>query len=117
MCAFIFAELVRASRPVADDQHGRGTARVYIRTGYAASSAYYTSTGLPWYAVRAYYFNGPWSGNGYCYTGWADYAGRNGIACVPGTASRAATASCIIASRTGTSKKSPENIGRRVAAR
>jgi hypothetical protein len=60
--------------------------RVYIRTGYAASSNYYTATGLPWYAVRAYYFNGPWSGNGYSYTGWADYAGRNGIACVPGTA-------------------------------
>ncbi len=60
--------------------------RVYIRTGYAASSNYYTATGLPWYAVRAYYFNGPWSGNGYSYTGWADYAGRNGIGCVPGTA-------------------------------
>ena len=36
--------------------------------------------------MRAYYFNGPWSGNGYSYTGWADYAGRNGIGCVPGTA-------------------------------
>ena len=62
-------------------------ARVYIRTGgYAASAAYYTATGLPWYAVRAYYFDGPWSGNGYSYTGWADYASRNGIACTPGTA-------------------------------
>ena len=60
--------------------------RVYIRTGYAASAAYYTATGLPWYAVRAYYFGGPWSGNGYSYTGWGDYAARNGIACVPGTA-------------------------------
>ena len=60
--------------------------RVYIRTGYAASSNYYTATGLPWYAVRAYYFNGPWSGNGYSYAGWSDYAGRNGIGCVPGTA-------------------------------
>jgi len=29
---------------------------------------------------------GPWSGNGYSYTGWADYAARNGIGCVPGTA-------------------------------
>ena len=36
--------------------------------------------------TRAYYFNGPWSGNGYSYTGWADYAARNGIGCVPGTA-------------------------------
>ena len=60
--------------------------RVYIRTGYAASAAYYTATGLPWYAVRAYYFGGPWSGPGYSYTGWGDYAARNGIACVPGTA-------------------------------
>ena len=59
--------------------------RVYIRTGYAASSNYYTATGLPWYAVRAYYFNGPWSGPGYSYTGWADYAARTGIGCTPGT--------------------------------
>ena len=29
---------------------------------------------------------GPWSGPGYSYTGWADYAARNGIGCVPGTA-------------------------------
>ena len=43
-----------------------------------------------WYAVRAYYFNGPWSGTGYSYAGWADYAKRNGIACVPGTAIKGA---------------------------
>lgn len=61
-------------------------ARVYIRTGYAASAAYCTATGLPWYAVRAYYFGGPWSGANYSYAGWSDYAGRNGIACTPGTA-------------------------------
>lgn len=60
-------------------------ARVYIRTGYAASPAYYTATGLPWYAVRAYYFNGPWSGTGYSYAGWDDYSKRNGIGCTPGT--------------------------------
>jgi hypothetical protein len=36
--------------------------RVYIRTGYAAD-------GLPWYAVRAYYFGGLWSGPGYGYAG------------------------------------------------
>jgi hypothetical protein len=35
--------------------------------------------------VRAYYFGGPWSGTGYSYTGWSDYAGRNGIGCTPGT--------------------------------
>jgi hypothetical protein len=61
-------------------------ARVYIRTPYAASSAYYTGTDLPWYAVRAYYFNGPWSGPGYSYAGWSDYAARSGIGCTPGTA-------------------------------
>ena len=60
-------------------------ARVYIRSGYAASAVYTQSAGLPWYAVRAYYFGGPWSGQGYSYTGWADYAGRNGIGCVPGS--------------------------------
>jgi hypothetical protein len=64
-------------------------ARVYIR-GYAARAAYFGAAGLPWYAVRAYYFNGPWSGTGYSYAGWADYAKRNGIACVPGTAIKGA---------------------------
>jgi hypothetical protein len=43
---------------------------------------YYTNDGLPWYAVRAYYFGGPWS---YGYSGWTDYAARNGIGCVPGS--------------------------------
>jgi hypothetical protein len=46
-------------------------------------------SGLSWYAVRAYYAGGPWSGSvggwGYGYSGWADYAARNGIGCVPGT--------------------------------
>ena len=60
-------------------------ARVYIR-GYAARAAYVGSAGLPWYAVRAYYFNGPWSGARYSYAGWSDYAARNGIGCTPGTA-------------------------------
>ena len=41
--------------------------------------------GVAWYAVRAYYFGGPWTGPYYSYTGWSDYAARNGIACVPGT--------------------------------
>jgi hypothetical protein len=45
---------------------------------------------LSWYAVRAYYMGGPWSGVGpngvpYHWTGWADYAARGGIGCVPGT--------------------------------
>jgi hypothetical protein len=56
-------------------------------------------TGLPWYAVRAYYTGGPWCAvgagfGGYygaglnnwtCYSGWSDYAQRNGIGCTPGT--------------------------------
>ena len=60
-------------------------ARVYLR-GYAARAAYVGSEGNPWYAVRAYYFGGPWSGAGYSYTGWPDYAARSGIVCTPGTA-------------------------------
>jgi len=46
-------------------------------------------TGLSWYAVRAYYTDGPWSGvvSGWPYhwTGWSDYAAQNGIGCTPGT--------------------------------
>ncbi|MBR0822492.1 hypothetical protein [Bradyrhizobium liaoningense] len=61
-------------------------------------------TGLPWYAVRAYYAGGPWcgagGGTGYgygttagvfgrasytCYDGWDSYAKLNGIGCTPGT--------------------------------
>ena len=60
-------------------------ARVYIRSGYAARAVYVDSEG-PWYAVRAYYHGGPWSGPGYSYAGWDDYAAHNGIACHPGTA-------------------------------
>jgi hypothetical protein len=59
-------------------------ARVYIRSGYAARAVYVQSAGAPGYAVRAYLAD-PWSGDRYSYTGWADYAGRNGIGCVPGT--------------------------------
>ena len=57
-------------------------------------------TGLSWDAVRAYYVGGPWCGVGTtagfygtpgglnswtCYTGWPDYAQRNGIGCTPGS--------------------------------
>jgi hypothetical protein len=58
--------------------------RVYITRGYAVN-AIYVEPGT-WDAVRAYYFDGPWSGRGYSYAGWADYAARNGIGCTPGTA-------------------------------
>ena len=50
-------------------------------------------TGVPWDAVRAYYAGGPWcavgdsgwAGRWSCYSGWADYAQRNGIGCTPGS--------------------------------
>ena len=49
-------------------------------------------TGVPWDAVRAYYAGGPWcagnvwwAGRWGCYSGWADYAQRNGIGCTPGS--------------------------------
>ena len=59
-------------------------ARLLVRPGYAARAVYVDSAS--WYAVRAYYFGGPWSGVGYTYAGWDDYAARNGIGCRPGTA-------------------------------
>jgi hypothetical protein len=31
------------------------------------------------------YWGGPWSGPGYSYAGWDDYASRYGIGCTPGT--------------------------------
>lgn len=58
-------------------------ARVVIRTGYAANAVY--TSNPAWYAVRAYYMGGPWSGVGYSYAGWPDYAAGNGIGCTPGT--------------------------------
>lgn len=61
-------------------------ARITVRPGYAARAAYVHSEGLPWYAVRAYYWGGPWSGDRYSYASWDDYAKRNGIGCTPGTA-------------------------------
>jgi len=60
-------------------------ARLYVSPRYAAAAVYHPSAGLPWYAVRAYYFNGPWSGPYYSWAGWSDYAARNGIGCTPGT--------------------------------
>ena len=89
-CAFASVALLS---PKAD-----AAARVYIY----GPNPYYTATGLPWYAVRAYYAGGPWcavggtsgygmagglwGGSWSCYSGWADYAQRNGIGCTPGTA-------------------------------
>ena len=58
--------------------------RIYVARGYAANAVYVDNPS--WYAVRAYYMGGPWSGVGYSYAGWPDYAARNGIGCTPGTA-------------------------------
>ena len=60
------------------------------RTRLYVSPTYYYApgqggAGLPWYAVRAYFADGPWSGRGYSWAGWSDYAARNGIVCTPGT--------------------------------
>jgi hypothetical protein len=57
-------------RPYAGD-------RLYVSPAPAVAA----SDGLPWYAVRAYYNDGPWYG----YGGWADYRARNAIICDPGT--------------------------------
>lgn len=59
--------------------------RIYVGPRYAVHAVYHRDPALPWYAVRAYYWGGPWSGSYYSYKGWADYAKINNIACVPGT--------------------------------
>jgi hypothetical protein len=82
-------EAYGVAAPVAD------TSRLYVTPYGGVGQGYYTvphysiynqyiadATGLPWYAVRAYYAGGPW----YIGTnGWDDYAARNGIGCTPGS--------------------------------
>ncbi|MBR0731635.1 hypothetical protein JQ595_23100 [Bradyrhizobium japonicum] len=75
--------------------------RLYV-SPYPYNSYIADQTGMPWYAVRAYYAGGPWCGvggrTGYgttvgvfgrasytCYDGWDSYAKLNGIGCAPGT--------------------------------
>ena len=51
---------------------------------YPGGSPYASGTPItprPHYALAAYYAGGPWYG----YSGWDDYAARNGIKCTPGT--------------------------------
>ena len=79
--ALVFVTLLSLSWTV----QAQAAHRLYVGRGYAASALYHHDPGLSWYAVRAYYWDGPWSGPGYSYTGWSDYAGRYGIACVPGS--------------------------------
>ena len=59
--------------------------RIYVSPYYAVNAVYHPAPGLAWYAVRAYYWGGPWSGPYYSWAGWTDYAARNNIGCVPGT--------------------------------
>jgi hypothetical protein len=81
-CALSFSPTMSGQDGWSLTSQAEARARVYIHGG---TGGYYTATGLPWYAVRAYYFGGPWSGPYYSYAGWSDYAGRNGIGCTPGT--------------------------------
>jgi len=84
-------------------EQGSAQPRLHVYRSYQPFNPYRPSTsGDPWYAVRAYYAGGPWGcavggagvapvgyGPGYnpftCYSGWADYKARNGIGCDPGT--------------------------------
>ncbi len=70
--------------------------RLYVGPHYYYSPYIADQSGLSWSAVRAFYAGGPWCpvGGGYggpglnnwtCYSGWDDYASRNGIGCTPGT--------------------------------
>ena len=65
--------------------------RVYVTSPYAATGGYARNDGS-WYAVRAYYWGGPWSGPGYSYA--AGMTMRRATALVAGRAawSRAGTA-------------------------
>jgi hypothetical protein len=82
-------------------ESAQARARVYI---YSNNPYVADTSGLSWYAVRAYYAGGPWCGIGSaagygtygtagglwggawtCYSGWPDYAQRNGIGCTPGS--------------------------------
>ena len=74
--------------------------RLYI-TRYPLSPYRADLSGLPWYAVRAYYAGGPWCGvvpgsyatavglfgrqSWTCYSDWGNYKQVNGIGCDPGT--------------------------------
>jgi hypothetical protein len=65
-------------------EQAQARTRLYVRPTY-----YYApgqgGVGLPWYAVRAYFADGPWSGRGYSWAGWSGYQSHEGIVCTPGT--------------------------------
>jgi len=80
------ATAVAAATVVSVGWSGKAEARrIYVGPRFAAHAVYHADPGVPWYAVRAFYFGGPWSGPYYSWTGWADYAARNAIGCAPGT--------------------------------
>ena len=83
VCGFVVARLGEKGGVSLSVNKAEAQQRVYITRGYASRAAYVEPGS--WYAVRAYYFGGPWSGAGYSYTGWDDYATRHGIGCTPGT--------------------------------
>ena len=58
----------------------RVVVRPYLHGPYAVLDG-----SLPWYAVRAYFADGPWSGRGYSWAGWSGYQSHEGIVCTPGT--------------------------------
>jgi hypothetical protein len=63
--------------------------RLYVTPYHYYNPYRHDLSGVSWYAVRAYYVGGPWSGavSGwpYSWNGWPDYAQRNGIGCTPGS--------------------------------
>ena len=61
-------------------------ARVYIRSGYYGYGGSGYVDNPSWYAVRAYYMVAPGAALGTATPAGPDYAARNGIGCVPGTA-------------------------------
>jgi len=65
-------------------EQAQARTRLYVSPTYYYNRAQ-ASLGLPWYAVRAYYADGPWSGPGYSWAGWSGYQSHEGIVCTPGT--------------------------------
>jgi len=95
IATFAVAALFSAALSVDSAQARRLHISPYYYNPYIADQS-----GLSWYAVRAFYNGGPWCSvggtiGGYgpagglnnwtCYSGWQDYAQRNGIGCTPGT--------------------------------
>ena len=68
-------------------------ARVYIRSPYYAYHGGYSRfEGLPWYAVRAYYMGGPWSGPGITTLAGLTTRRATALAVSPAQSSKAAMA-------------------------